>query len=698
MDTVGVDTGGTFCDLVIIDAHGQPTVHKSPSTPHDNAQGVFDVLRVAQGVSANDPAAFYSNIHAFSLGTTIATNTVVTHRGAKVGLLTTIGHADMVSIMRVNGRVAGRPLSEIQNYSITDKPKPIIPKRLIVELNERVDYAGDIVVSLREDEVVAAIDRLVADGVESIAVSLLWSFVNPSHEQRIEALIKQRHPEIFVSLGSTLSRRLGEYERTEAAVINGYVAIEVKKYLRKVSAGLKTAGVSKPLLVMHSAGGVGTEHNSSNRPITTLFSGPAGGVVASKRVCDAAGYRNVVCADVGGTTFDVGLIVDGRPLIRSTSIVDQRVLYCPTIDIVSIGAGGGSIAFVDPLTNRLSVGPQSAGAFPGPACYGRGGDYPTVTDANLVLGFMDPVGFLGGRYQLDRAAAERALQKHVAGPLGISVKDAAIGIFSIVNAKMADLVRKVTVERGHDPRDFVLCAYGGLGPLHAPFYASDLDAMAVLIPLGEISSAFSAYGVAMADVLHVHERSTLLREPFSSIELTAIFDALIGEAHAQLESDGIAPSDRQMRHFVEVRYVGQLNELVVEVADLAVEGAELRRTFERLYVEAFGPGAAWNNAPVEIVGCRLEAIGLRSKHPIGEQPAGPDPQARTEREVYWPEAGASVATALYDGADIKSGAQIAGPAIIEYPTTTITVPPGWNCSVDRVGNLLLKKSSEGRAS
>ncbi|MBB3771926.1 N-methylhydantoinase A [Angulomicrobium tetraedrale] len=692
MDTVGVDTGGTFCDLVVIDAQGQTSVHKSPSTPHDNAQGVFDVLRVAEGVRSGSAGTFYSNIESFSLGTTIATNTVVTHTGAKVGLITTMGHADMISIMRVNGRVAGRPLSEIQNYSITSKPAPIIPKTRIVELNERIDYAGDVVIPLKDDEALAAIARLVAAGVESIAVSLLWSFVNPAHEQRIEALIKERHPEIFVSLGSSLSRRLGEYERTEAAVINGYVAIEVKKYLQKVSGGLASSGVTTPMLVMHSAGGVGTEANSSQRPITTLFSGPAGGVVASRRVCEAAGYRNVVCADVGGTTFDVGLIVDGRPLIRSTSIIDQRVLYCPTIDIVSIGAGGGSIAFVDPVTRRLSVGPQSAGAFPGPACYGRGGAYPTVTDANLVLGYMDPVSFLGGRFPLDRAAAEAALETHVAGPLGISVEEAAIGIFSIVNAKMADLVRKVTVERGHDPRDFVLCAYGGLGPLHAPFYASDLDAMAVLIPLGEISSAFSAYGVAMADVLHVHERSITLREPFVQADIRAVFDELVDEAHAQLQSDGIAARDRQMRHFVEVRYVGQLNDLVVEIPDLAIGGGEIRAMFEQLYVEAFGPGAAWDNAPIEIVGFRLEAIGLRNKYAVGDQPVGPAPVPIASREVYWPQSGAYVATAIYRGGEVLTGARIEGPAILEYSTTTITVPPKWNCGVDRVGNLILKKS------
>ncbi|WP_428031628.1 hydantoinase/oxoprolinase family protein [Ancylobacter sp.] len=690
VEAVGVDTGGTFCDLVVIDDGGRAHVHKSPSTPHDNAQGVFNVLRVAEQASGAGPGGFYSGVRAFALGTTIATNTVVTHTGAKVGLITTMGHADMISIMRVNGRVAGLSLAEIQSYSTSSKPKPIVPKSLIAEVNERLDFTGDVIVPLQEAEVVAAVDRLVAQGVESIAVSLLWSFVNPAHEQRIAQLIEERHPHIFVSLGSALSRRLGEYERTEAAVVNAYVAIEMEKYLTSVSAGLKVAGVEPSMLVMHSAGGVGTEASSTAKPITTLFSGPAGGVVASRRVCGAAGFSNVVCADVGGTTFDVALIVDGRPLIRSTSTVDQRILYCPTIDIVSIGAGGGSIARVDPVTKRLLVGPRSAGASPGPACYGRGGTHPTVTDANLVLGFMDPVNFLGGRFPLDRDAAEQALRAHVAEPLGVSVEEAAIGIFTIVNGKMADLVRKVTVERGHDPRDFVLCAYGGLGPLHAPFYAGDLDVKAVMIPLGEISSAFSAYGVAIADVVHVHERSINLREPFAGADIAQVFAGLTQDADAQLSRDGVPPEDREMRRFIEVRYVGQLNELIVEVGADGGSADRIRAEFERLYVEAFGPGAAWKDAPVEIVGARLEAVGLRRTAPAGDVAQRPAPgKVAQSREVYWPQSRAFVTTAIVGGESVGPGTHLPGPAIIEYSTTTITIPPGWTCTVDAAGNLLL---------
>ncbi len=693
MNVIGIDTGGTFCDLVLIDGHGHATVQKSPSTPSDNSRGVFDVLDVAKARASSGTGDFYPNIASLALGTTIATNTVVTHTGAKIGLITTRGHGDLLSIMRVNGRVAGRPLSEIQNYSLTGKPAPIIPRSLVVELDERIDSAGEVIIALDEDQVEAAVDRLAAAGVKSIAVSLLWGFLNPMHELAIERSIRKRHPAIFVSLGSALSRRLGEYERTEAAVLNGYVASAVQGYLDKVSAGLHDRGLAMLPFVMHTAGGVGTEVSARSRPITTLFSGPAGGIVASKKVCEAAGFDNVICADVGGTTFDVGLIVNGRALLRNTTVIDQRVMYCSTIDVVSIGAGGGSIAMVDPTTLRLLVGPQSAGAVPGPACYGRGGDYPTVTDANLILGYMDPDRFLGGKFKLSRDAAAAALTKHVAQPLGISVEQAAIGVFSIVNAKMADLVRKVTVERGLDPRDFVLCAYGGLGPLHAPFYGQDLSVKTVMVPLGELSSVFSAYGIATADLMHVRELSLNLREPLVAASIVKAFAQLESEAGAELDRDGVAATDRLFRRFIEVRYVGQLNELTIEVP-LGFDGSfDIRRKFEELYVEAFGPGAAWETAPIEVVGCRLEALGRRQQFPLARLPKAGPIAIDTFRDVYWPQANGFVRTAVYQGQDLLAHAVLAGPAVVEFPTTTIVVPPGWRCETDPVGNLMLSKET-----
>ncbi len=688
MAIIGIDTGGTFCDLVHLDDTGRARVHKASSTPANPAQGVFDVLNSlnADRVDAGD---VFAEIDAIAIGTTIATNAVVTRAGSKVGLFTTRGHGDMLTIMRVQGRVAGRPLQDMQNYAATNKPAPIVPKALITEIDERIDYTGDVVVALDEAQVTREIDRLVEAGIEALAVSFLWGFLNADHELRVKAIANDRHPNLFVSLGSALASKLGEYERTEAAVLNAYVARPVRRYLDTIGAGLKDKGVEAPLLVMHSAGGVATETHSKNKPITTLFSGPAGGIVASMRVAQAVGFDNVVCADVGGTTFDVGLIVDGRPLLRSTSIIDQRVMYCPTIDLVSIGAGGGSIARVDPATRRVLVGPDSAGAAPGPACYGRGGTYPTVTDANLVLGFMDPDRFLGGKFKLDRQAAVDALQRHVAGPLGIDVEQAAAAIFAIVNAKMADLVRKITVERGHDPRDFALCAYGGLGPLHAPFYAGDLHVKALIIPLGELSSVFSAFGIATADILHVRELSTHLLET-SAPALDGLFERLAAEADAQLDADGIIPSDREMRRFIEVRYVGQLNGMSLPLHASGVSGAAIRQEYERLYTEAFGPGAAWADAPIEIVGLRLEAMGKRKKATIARcDPTCILPEPSATRPVFWPQSNAYEPTVVLPCSVVGPDWVVAGPAILEFTTTTITVPPGWTCRSDTIGNLLL---------
>jgi N-methylhydantoinase A len=690
VSAVGIDTGGTFCDLVHIGQDGVPRGFKAPSTPQDPAQGVFSVLDVAAASTLNPADAFFSDVSALALGTTIAVNTVVTHSGAKVGLLTTAGHADMLSIMRVNGRVAGRRLEEIQNYSITDKPEPLVPRRLISEINERIDSVGEVIVPQSDDEVVREIKRLVREGIESLAISYLWGFLNPVHELRAREIAQSLYPTLFVSLGHELAQKLGEYERTEAAVVNAYVAPNVRNYIERVRSGIKTKSLSAPLFVMQTAGGVGTENSSLGKPISTLFSGPAGGIVASMQVCRAAGFDNIVCADVGGTTFDVGLVVQGRPILRSTSTIDQRVMFCPTIDIVSIGAGGGSIARVQSDTGRLMVGPESAGAAPGPACYGSGGTLPTVTDAALVLGYLNPERFLGGRLKLEVAAASKAIAHHVADPLKIDINTAAAGIFAIVNAKMADLVRKVTVERGYDPRDFALCCYGGLGPLHAPFFAGDLSAKAVMIPLGELSSVFSAYGVATANILHVKEISKTFREPFGNA-IEQAFSHLVSQANGQLESDGVAQTDRSIRHFVEVRYVGQLNEMIVQLPELGMAHFDVRRAFEKQYVDAFGPGAAWTDAPIEIVGLRLESTGQRPVVALKRLPQRrgvPEPIGR--RPVYWPQIDRFTDTAIYRGELLGSGQDVKGPAVIEFPTATIVVPPQWTCRSDDLGNLMLR--------
>jgi N-methylhydantoinase A len=365
-------------------------------------------------------------------------------------------------------------------------------------------------------------------------------------------------------------------------------------------------------------------------------------------------------------------------------------MYCPTLDLVSIGAGGGSIARVDPVKRRLQVGPDSAGAQPGPACYGRGGVLPTTTDANLVLGYMAADRFLGGRFKLDVEAARRALRIHVAEPLGIGIEDAAAAVFAIVNAKMADLVRKVSVERGHDPRDFVVCAYGGLGPLHAPFYSADLNARAVLVPLGELSSVFSAYGIAMADILHVHELSCTLREPLHAADIDQAFTRVTDAAHRQLAADGIGAEDREMRRFMEVRYVGQLNELLVESRFDGEAAFDVRREFERRYGEAFGPGAVWSDAPIEIVGLRLEAVGKRRHFPrVQLPPSATELPLCGRRSVYWPEPKGFQSTGIYDGSSVLPGHTVEGPAVLEFATTTVVVPPGWRCVVDPFGNLML---------
>lgn len=694
MFTIGLDTGGTFSDCVAIDERGHIVVEKAPSTPEDFAQGVLEVLEQVRPRFDAASVSFYEQISSLAHGSTITTNAVITGSGARVGLLTTIGHRDILPAMRVIGRVAGLRERELLDYAGTDKPAPIVPRRLIQEVQERIDYKGAVVLPVNMMSARKGIETLLNEGVEAIGVCLLWSFMNPSHEQQLKALIQEMAPGLPVSISSEIVPKLGDYERTETTVLNAYTTPVLRRYLSGLTSSLHEKGLRTPLLIMQSTGGVIPSAQAMDLPVTTLASGPAGGVIGAQYLGSLLGHPNIVCTDVGGTSFDVGLVVDGYPLINPFTIVNQHTLLLPTVDITSIGSGGGSIARVVQGPS-LKVGPQSAGAKPGPACYDLGGTEPTVTDADVILGYINPEYFLGGRIKLNRLKAERAVKEKIADSLGMTVEEAAAGIVRIVNSQMADLIRKVTVERGYDPRDFVLYAYGGAGPIHAPSYGAELGVRSIVVPLGEMASVFSAFGIGTCDIMHVYELSKPLIVPFGPEEVNRQFEFLESRGLAQLEEDGIRSGDMVFQRFVEMRYKFQVHQVQVPVPERKLDESSLVTLiarFEEVYESLYGKGAGYREAGIELITCRLNAIGRRSKPALRrkeEERGSPLKGTKAERPVYWPEARDFLQTPVYKGSRLAAGQVLSGPAVIEMATTTVLVHPRHECKVDEYGNLAI---------
>jgi len=685
MSTIGVDTGGTFTDLVYLHDDGGIEVAKRPSTPPEFSRGVIDVV---DAIDKN--RSILTTLDYFFHGTTVATNAMITGAGAKIGFITTAGHRDALPMMRIIGRSAGRSEIELKQYSYSNKPAPIVPKGRIKEVHERIDYKGVVVVPLNEESARRAVRELLQEGIEAIGICFLWSFKNRSHEQRMREIIAEEAPNLHISISSDIVPAMKEYERSATTAVNAYVAPLLTSYLHELQRSLQGRGLRSPLYVMQSMGGAMRATESERRSVNTLSSGPAGGVVASRFLGNLLQQKNIICADVGGTSFDVGLVVDGEPIITSTSTVNQYTLLAPTIDIVSIGAGGGSIAWVD--LGRLRVGPKSAGADPGPACYGRGGARPTVTDADVVLGYIDPNYFLGGAFKLDRSLAIKAIEEHVARPLNMSVRDAASGIIEIVNHHMSDLIRKMTIERGYDPREFVVYGFGGAGPLHGGAFGRELGVKEVIFPLGNIASAFSALGLAVSDLTTVTQLSDLALAPFDPSRFSQHFEALEQEALDNLTAGGAKRSNISLQRVVELRYKGQVHQVDTPVPLGKITSATLDEViaeFERRYERLFGRGSGFRQAGIELVTYRVigsthvQDASVQSKR----EGSADATSARIGREkVYWREIGKEVDTDIY-GSGLASGMTFEGPAIIRFESTTALIHPGQTARIDGYGNV-----------
>ncbi|MBM3676844.1 MAG: hydantoinase/oxoprolinase family protein [Actinobacteria bacterium] len=686
----GVDIGGTFTDCVLVDASGQITLAKASSTPDDFSQGFLDAIDEAARKRGLDPAEIFPEIELLLHGTTVGTNVLVQMRGAKTGLITTRGHRDALIMMRSYGRSAGLPIERLLHVSRHRKPQPIVPPQLIKEVSERVDWAGEVFLPLHEEEAQQAIRELVDEGVEAIAISFLWGFVNPDHETRVKAMVRELAPDVFVTCAHELIAKPGEYERTAAAAINGYVGPSTSRYVARLDEATRRRGYESSLLIMQAAGGVVPANEVAEAPLFTIGSGPVGGVTGAKFLADVLGHRNVIACDMGGTSFDVGLLHDGLPITSSETVINQYTFFMPRLLIESIGSGGGSIIWVDEQSSTLRVGPESAGAQPGPACYGRGGERPTITDANVLLGRYNPDNFLGGRLELDLEAAERAMRA-VAEPLGMSTVEAAAGALRIVEYQMADLMRQMTVEQGLDPREFVVYAYGGAGAAHAAVFGRELGCSEVIVPLGDLASTWSALGVMSSDVLHVYEHAELVSSPFDAARFNAIFEEMEERARRQLRDEGFDDDAIELSRFADMKFSLQIHQVEVPVAAGVLTAADMERQIESFierYESIYGKGSAFTGAGVQIGVFRLTGRGrIRTPSLPKMTPTGPVPPVG-RRRVYWEEHG-FLETDIYDGAAMGPGAKLTGPAIVELSVTTIVVQPGQRGRIDDYGSFIV---------
>jgi N-methylhydantoinase A len=674
---VAIDVGGTFIDFVMVDGEtGELVIEKQPSTPSRLVENLIEGLDGLPREIGSISQIFH--------GTTVAINAILQMRGVPVGLLTTEGFRDVLALTR-----GGR--GEIYNLFFNTTP-PLVPRAMRLEVGGRIDADGVEVAPLDEDAVVERADELVARGAEAIAICLLHSYANPAHEERVAELVRRRHPEVSVTASHELITEWREYERTSTTVLNAYVQPSFERYVGDLVAALAERGYDRRLALMQSNGGVISGGSAMSKPIRTLVSGPAGGVIGAASLAKELVHPNVICADVGGTSYDVALIEDGKVLERTETVVEGRPIMGPIIDIVSIGSGGGSIAWID-HRGALQVGPKSAGADPGPVAFGKGGTEPTVTDAHLLLGRLDPERFLGSRMRLDLEAASEAMRTHVADPLELTVEEAAAGALAIATTSMTYAIRGITVERGLDPREFVMYSYGGGGGLFAADVAEHSEVGRVIVPRAPAN--FSAWGILTSDY-----REDAVRTRVMTLDETTIEDVrdtlreLVDHAATAVRGYGFDDASLEESFHLDLRYAGQDSTVQVSVdADWLGDGEELlsrsRNAFVMAHRQLYGHGDM--DAKLELVHCRAHVVGrvdapVWPRWSIGE-PARP----REVRPVYFHQADGLAETAVFDREELAVGQQVSGPAIVEEWTTTTLVPPGWHLAVDELGNLVITR-------
>ena len=681
MYRLGTDVGGTFTDGVLLDeTTGRIAVSKVSSTPENPAIGTIQCIE--RFAIPLDQASFLAH------GTTVVINALIEGKGAKTALITTKGFRDVLEIGRCNR-------TEMYD-ALYRKPRPLVPRRLRLEVSERVAADGTVVVPLALNEVARLVEVMRRDGVESIAVCLLNAYSNSKHEEEIGTFLASHYPEATVSLSHKITRRYYEYERTSTTVQNAYVMPVVRKYLKSLEDELEARRFRNVLQIMQSNGGVMASPVARDIPIAMVESGPAGGAIGAAQLAGLLGYRNVISYDMGGTTAKTSIITDALPETTDQYLVEGRPILLPVVDLREIGAGGGSIAWIDEA-GALHVGPQSAGAAPGPACYKRGGKEPTVTDANLVLGILDPEYFLGGEMEIAPDLAREAVGT-IAEYFGLSVDEAALGIVKIVNTNMSGLLQSMTVKRGYDPREFALVAFGGAGPIHASAIAREINVPTVIVPPS--SGVFSAWGMLMADLRHDFSQTYIAPMDQASVDsVNTVFAKLEGRVRDLFELERIPEGQIALSYSVDLRYIGQEHTLRVPAPARMKQSDKpsLDRSFDDMHLRIYG-----HNAPEErkeIVSLQVMGIG-KVRKPVLEKIArgakSPTSGATLGKRRVYVGSGTYEPFSIYRRDLLAAGNVIEGPALVEEATATTTVGKGETCSVDEYGNLIIALTGEGR--
>ncbi|MEO0423614.1 MAG: hydantoinase/oxoprolinase family protein [Pseudomonadota bacterium] len=664
---VSADIGGTFTDIVVEPSDGPVFVGKVPTTPENPAAGVV------AGVRALVPNL--SDISFFVHGTTVGLNAFLERRGERVLLITTEGLGDSYTIARGNRHT----LYELRY----EKPRQLVPRSDVHEVRGRLDASGEELAPLQLEDLDPIIEKVRAQGIRAIALCFVHAYAYPQHEVAAAEYLRVALPDVSISLSYEVAREWREYERTSSTVMNAYIAPVVQRYLSSLEAQLSEDGMEATVHIMQSNGGVSTARHAQRNPVFTLLSGPVGGTIGGKALAAAGGRRNLLCVDMGGTSFDLSLVIDGQENSTLETELEGLPLLMSIVDIDTIGTGGGSLAWLE--NGAMRVGPHSAGSVPGPACYGRGGEEPTVTDANLLLGRLGEKSLLGGDMSLDGAAAAAAIERK-ASAMGLDAVAFAEGVLAISNAAMADAMRTITVSQGVDPREFTLVAFGGAGPMAAVFLAEELDIGEVLVP--RFPGTFSAWGMLQTDLRHDFTQSFFQAADGADLQaLDEVYTALEGDGQAALQGEGVGEEAISFQRSADMRYLGQ--EYSINVRLPAMDLGQILEAFHEAHARRYGHSSP--GAPVEFVNLRVAAFGALARHSGGAQAAGEgDPQQLGTRDIVF--SGQTVNTSIVARDALPAGYQTVGPLVIEEQSATTVVPPGWGVTVDGQGNIVLKRS------
>ncbi len=683
---IGIDVGGTFTDFIVAGDDRETLIHKVLSTPEDPSLAVLAGLQeIAPMLMPHaEFRKFVASIDTIVHGTTVATNTTLTHTGARSALLTTSGVRDAIEMRR--------GIRERQYDNRYTNVKPLVPRYLRIGVGGRLDRNGAEIEAISLEDIRRAIAMFKSEKIEAVSICFMNAFANPAHERAAEALVRKELPEAYLTVSTKLLPTIRFYERVSTTVLNSYVGPRLNHYLYRLVTSLKEAGFDGVLLIMQSNGGVMSPQVAREKAALTLLSGPAGGPGAGLFYARALGTDRCITTDMGGTSFEASVAI-GAPATVTDGEIARHKIALPMLDIHTIGAGGGSIAWLDD-GGLLRMGPQSAGAAPGPACYGKGGTLPTTTDANLVLGYLDPDYFAGARMQLDTAAARRAIETNIATPMGLTIEAAAAGMYRVACNNMAQGVREVTIKRGYDPREFPLVAAGGAGPIHSCLICNELEIPLQIVPRS--SSVLCAFGMLLSELKHDFLRTFVARlDTLDWTRLAAILDEMKHEGEQILADERIAAPHRRYGVQFDCRYSKQYHEVSFDVPIQAIERrdtATIGRMFHAEHNRLFGYALEAEGTPIELINVRLQATGASERHDHAEEPYHREDAghaAKDPRRMYIPETNAFQEVRTYDGHRLRHGNRIAGPALIETVTTAVFVSAGYDCIVDRYGSFVL---------